>query len=61
MRVERKKQQKLSALAKMLDDDGRHVEAHVVRVVVKPYIRGLNLGWQDMGVLDKFKFACKQA
>ena len=38
---------------KVLDEAGRHLEAHVVRIIVKPYIRDLNLKWQNMTALDK--------
>ena len=41
--IERKKQNKLNFLAEVLDESDRHTEAHVVRIIVKPYIRDLNL------------------
>lgn len=41
MAIERQKQKKLIFLAKVLDETGRHMEAHVVRIIVKPYIRDL--------------------
>ena len=40
--IERKKQQKLTFLANELHENGRIVEAHIVRTIVKPYIRNLN-------------------
>ena len=36
--IERKKQRKLTYLANELYNDGRIVEAHIVRTIVKPYI-----------------------
>ena len=51
--VERKKQKKLTFLANELEKAGRHVEAHVVRVIVKPNIRDMNLKWSKMNALEK--------
>ena len=53
--VERKKQKKLSLLANGLSKAGRHVEGHIVRTIVKPYIRELNRNWSKMTALDKLK------
>lgn len=53
--IERKKQRKLTFLANELHNDGRVVEAHVVRTIVKPYIRDLNRKWSKMSALDKLK------
>ena len=53
--IERKKQRKLTFLANELDCVGRHVEAHVVRTIVKPYIRDLNRQWSRMSAVDKLK------
>ena len=39
--IERKKQRKLTFLANGLHEDGRIVEAHIIRTIVKPYIRDL--------------------
>ena len=46
--IERKKQRKLTHLANELDNDGRNVEGHIVRTIVKPYIRDLNRNWSKM-------------
>lgn len=51
--IERKKQKKLTFLVKELNRVGRYVEAHVIRVIVKPCIRDLNLKWRRMTALDK--------
>ena len=51
--IERKKQKKLTLLANELHSAGRYVEAHVVRIIVKPYIRGMNLKWSKMTALQK--------
>ena len=53
--VERKKQRKLTVLANELHGAGRVVEAHIVRTVVKPYIRDMNLKWSKMTALEKLK------
>ena len=53
--IERKKQRKLTFLANELDNVGRLVEAHVVRTIVKPYIRDLNKKWSRMTALEKLK------
>ena len=51
--TERQKQKKLTFLTNELHNDGRVVEAHIVRTVVKPYIRDLNREWSQMTALDK--------
>ena len=61
MAIERQKQKKLIFLAKVLDEAGRHMDAHVVRIFVKPYIRDLNLKWRNMTALDKVKAVYKLA
>ena len=38
---------------KQIDEAGRHMEARMVRIIVKPYIRDLNLKWRNMSALDK--------
>ena len=53
--VECKKQKKLSFLANELSSAGQHVEGHIVRTIVKPYIRELNRKWSKMTALDKLK------
>ena len=53
--IERKKQRKLTFLANELSKTGRHVEGHIVRTVVKPYIRDLNRQWSKMTALEKLK------
>ena len=53
--IERKKQRKLTFLANELDNTGRHVEGHIVRTIVKPYIRNLNRKWSKMTALEKLK------
>ena len=57
--IERKKQKKLTFLANKLDNAGRTVEAHIVRTIVKPYIRDLNLKWSKMTVLGKCYYTGK--
>ena len=51
-----KKQRKLTFLANELHGDGRIVEAHIVRTIVKPYIWDLNLKWSKMTAMDKLKY-----
>lgn len=51
--VERKKQKKLCFLANEFDKNGRRVEAHIVRTIVKPHIRDMNLKWSKMRAVDK--------
>ena len=53
--IERKKQKKLTFLANELSDAGRHVEGHIIRTIVKPYIRDLNRKWSKMTALEKSK------
>ena len=53
--VERKKQKKLTFLADELEKAGRVVEAHVVRTIVKPHIRDMNLKWSKMTAVDKLR------
>ena len=53
--IERKKQKKLTFLANELSNTGRHVEGHIVRTIVKPYIRDLNRQWSKMTAIDKIK------
>ena len=57
--IERKKQKKLTFLANEVDNAGRTVEAHIVRTIVKPYIRDLNLKWSKMTALGKCYYAGK--
>ena len=51
--IERKKQKKLTFLDNELHNAGRYVEAHVVRTIVKPYIRDMNLKWSKMTAVEK--------
>ena len=53
--IGRKKQRKLTFLANELHGAGRVVEAHIVRTIVKPYIRDLNKKWPKMTALEKLK------
>ena len=53
--IERKKQKKLTFLANELYNSGRHVEAHIIRTVVKPYIRDMNRKWGKMTAMQKLK------
>ena len=53
--IERKKQKRLTFLANEFDNAGRHAEGHIVRTIVKPYIRDLNKQWSKMTALDKLK------
>ena len=54
--IERKKQRKLTFLANELHRDGSIVEAHIVRTIVKPYIRDLNQNWSKMTAIEKLKY-----
>ena len=51
-----KKQRKLTFLANKLHGAGRIVKAHIVRTIVKPYIRDLNKKWSEMTTLEKLKY-----
>ena len=53
--IVRKKQRKLTFLANELDNVGRLVEAHVVRIIVKPYIRDLNKKMVGNDCIGKIK------
>ena len=53
--IERKKQRRLSFLANELDNAGQHIKAHIVRTIVKPYIRDMNLKWGKMTSVQKLK------
>lgn len=53
--IEKDKQKKLTFLANQLDKVGRKGEAHVVRIIVKPYIYELNSKWREMTAMEKFK------
>ena len=53
--IERKKQRRLSFLANELDNAGQLVKAHIVRTIVKPYIRDMNLKWSKMTSVQKLK------
>ena len=53
--IEKKKQRKLTFLANELTNAGRRVEGHIVRTIVKPYIRDLNRKWSKMIALEKLK------
>ena len=53
--IGRKSQKKLTFLANELDNTGRLVEGHIVRTIVKPYIRDLNRKWTKMTAIDKLK------
>ena len=53
--LERKKRRKLTFLANELHENGRIVEAHIVRTIVKTYIRDLNKKWYKMTALEKLK------
>ena len=53
--IEPKKQRKLTFLANKLHNDGRIYEAHIVRTVIKPYIREMNKKWSKMTAVEKFQ------
>ena len=59
--IERKKQRKLTFLASELHGDGRIVEAHIARTIVKPYIRDLNRNWYKMTAMEKIKYHEKKS
>ena len=51
-----KNKKKLTFLANELDGVGKTVEAHIVRTIVKPYIRDMNLKWSKMMALEQINF-----
>ena len=53
--IERKKQKKLTFFANELDNGGQYVKAHIVRTIVKPYIRDMNLKWSKMTCVQKLE------
>ena len=53
--IERKKQRRLSFLANELDNTAQHVKAHIIRTIVKPYIRDMNLKWGKMTSVQKLE------
>ena len=53
--IELKRQRKLEDLANLLDNDERYQEAHVIRIIVKPYLEEMNRGWTNMTAMGKFK------
>ena len=52
--IERKKQEKLTFLANEMDKAGRHVEAHVVRTIVKPNLKEMRKDWEEMTAMQKY-------
>ena len=56
--IERKKQKKLTFLSRELYNAGRYTEAHIVRTIVKPCIRDMNMKWSKMKAEQKLE-ACK--
>lgn len=56
-RIEQKKQRKLDFVAEVLNESGRHTEAHVVRIIVKPTIERMNKHWKNMSIRDKIEYA----
>ena len=53
--IELKRQRKLEDLANLLDKGGRYQEAHIIRIIVKPYLEEMNRKWINMTALEKFK------
>ena len=53
--IERKKQKKLSFLAKEFNNGGQYVKAHIVWTIVKPCIRDMNLKWSKMTCVQKIE------
>ena len=52
-KVVKHEQRMLSFLANEMDKAGRGVEAHVVRVIVKPHLKEMKKDWEEM--TQKFK------
>ena len=53
--IELRRQRKLENLSKLLDKDERYQEAHIIRIIVKPYLEEMNRKWTNMTALEKFK------
>ena len=47
-------QKMLAFLAYEMDKAGRHVEAHVVRIVVKPHLKEMKKDWEKMTPVQKY-------
>ena len=56
--IERKKQKKLTFLSRELYNARRYTEALIVRTIVKPCIRDMNMKWSKMKAEQKLE-ACK--
>ena len=52
--IERKKQKRLAFPANEMDKAGRHVEAHVVRTIVKPHVKDMGKAWEEMTAMQKY-------
>ena len=53
--IEIKRQRKLEYLAKLLDKNERYQEAHIIRIIVKPYLEEMNRKWTNMTAQEKFR------
>ena len=51
--IELKRQ--LEHLAKLLDKNERYQEAHIIRIIVKPYLEEMNRKWTNMTAQEKFR------
>ena len=48
-------QRMLSFLANEMDKAGRKIEAHVVRTIVKPHMKEMGKGFEEMTAMQKFR------
>ena len=49
-------QRKLENLVKLLDNDERYQEAHVIRIIIKPHLEEMNRRkWTNMTAMEKLK------
>ena len=53
-KVVKHEQRMLSFLANEMDKAGRHVEAHVVRTIVKPNLKEMRKDWEEMTAMQKY-------
>ena len=53
-KVVKHEQRMLAFLANEMDKAGRHVEAHVVRTIVKPHVKDMGKAWEEMTAMQKY-------
>ena len=54
-KIAKHEQKMLSFLANEMHKAGRQTEAHVVRIIVKPYLQQARKKWTEMTAMQKFK------